>query len=477
MDQWLKSGFLPMKRRKPDQEEMQECCQEDGACQQEIEGQRESDVDGYSNNSHVAETESGAANKSALRVSQKHGNKRKKVVRKYDEKYIDYGFTCIDDENEPKPQCILCYEVLSNECMKPAKLKRHIQTKHGAVQEKPREYFLRKLSELKGGKKIMKKATSINMKALEASYVVSNLIAKAGKPHTIGEELILPAAKQLVTIMCGEKIASELNVVRLSNDTVSLRISDMANDVQQTLVHRVKNSKFYSLQLDESTDIASQANFLMYVRYIWNEKVLEELLFCRPLPSNTTAELVFGVLSSFVNENGIPWEKRAGICTDGARAMSGINSGLISRVKEIAPDVWIHCSIHREALATKKMPPRLKNVLDTAVKVVNFIKARPLQSRLCHIICQEMGSTHLQLLLHTEVRWLSRGKVLTRLFELREEVRIFFTDHPFQHRASLDDPAWISLLACLADIISRLNDLNRGLQGNVTIYDVHDKIA
>ncbi|XP_039627331.1 zinc finger BED domain-containing protein 5-like [Polypterus senegalus] len=478
MDQWLKSGFLPTKRRKPDQEEMQESCQEDGECQQEIEGQRESDVDGYSDNSHVAETESGAGNKNALRVSQKHGNKRQKVVRKYDEKYIDYGFTCIDDENEPKPQCVLCHEVLSNECMKPAKLKCHIQTKHGAVQEKLREYFLRKLSELKGGKKIMKKATSINMKALEASYVVSNLIAKAGKPHTIGEELILPAAKQLVTIMCGEKIASELNVVPLSNDTVSLRISDPANDVQQTLVHRVKNSKFYSLQLDESTDIASQANLLMYVRYIWNEKVLEKLLFCRPLLSNTTAELVFGVLSSFINENGIPWEKCAGICTDGARGMSGINSGLIARVKEIAPDVvWIHCSIHREALATKKMPPRLKNFLDTAVKVVNYIKARPLQSRLFHIICQEMGSTHLQLLLHTEVRWLSRGKVLTRLFELREEVRIFFTDHAFQHRTSLDDPAWISLLAYLADIFSRLNDLNRGLQGNVTIYDVHDKIA
>ena len=242
MDQWLKNGSVPTKRQKP-------------ACQQEIEGQPVSDVDCFSDTSEVAETESGAANKSAVHASQKYGNKHKKVVRKYNEKYIDYGFTCLDDENEPKPQCVLCYEVLSNECMKPAKLKRHMQTKHWSVQDKPREYFLRKLTDLKNSKKKMKKATTINVQALEASYVVSNLIAKAGKPHTIGEELILPAAKQLVTIMCGKKIASELDVVPLSNDTVSLRISDMANDVQQTLVHRVKNSKFYSLQLDESTDM------------------------------------------------------------------------------------------------------------------------------------------------------------------------------------------------------------------------------
>ncbi len=72
----------------------------------------------------------------------------------------------------------------------------------------------------------------------------------------------------------------------------------------------------------------------------------------------------------------------------------------------------VHCSIHREALATKTMPADLKLVLDKAVRTVNFIKSRPLQSRLFAILCA-MGSDHCQLLLHTEVRWLSLGKVLT----------------------------------------------------------------
>ena len=63
-------------------------------------------------------------------------------------------------------------------------------------------------------------------------------------------------------------------------------------------------------------------------------------------------------------------------------------------------------------------------MLDEAVKIINFIKARPLQSRL---ICADMGSEHTALL-NTEVRWLSCGKVLVTLFELCQEVSVYLQD-------------------------------------------------
>jgi len=80
----------------------------------------------------------------------------------------------------------------------------------------------------------------------------------------------------------------------------------------------------------------------------------------------------------------------------------------------------MHCNIHREALVSKSLLDDFKSVLNMSVKIVNFIKARPLQSRLFEKLCEEMDSIHKSLLLHTEVRWLSRVKVFTKFVELRE---------------------------------------------------------
>lgn len=313
---------------------------------------------------------------------------------------------------------------------------------------------------------------------MEASYRVAKLIAKAGKPHTIGETLILPAAKEMVGVMCGEKVRKQLNLISLSDNTVERRINEMADDITQKLVKNIRESPFYALQLDESTDIANLSNLLAFVRYVHNGELQEDFLFCKPLPAQSTAQAIFDILNAFIVSNGIDWSKCVGLSTDGARAMVGHRNGVVARVKTVAPLMSsVHCSLHREALATKKMPTDLRCVLDEAVKIVNFIKTRPLQSRLFRLLCEEMGSDHVQLLLHTEVRWLSRGRVLSRLFELRNEARIFLSDSKFPLSDRLSDFEWLAKLSYLSDIFSHLNGVNLSLQGkSVTAFQVQNKI-
>lgn len=160
-------------------------------------------------------------------------------------------------------------------------------------------------------------------------------------------------------------------------------------------------------------------------------------------------------------------------------AMCGVMKGMTTRVKDVAPECKsTHCSIHREQLAVKKMPPDLDIVLKQVVKIVNTIKSRPLSVRLFNIMCDEMGSEYKTLLFHTDVRWLSRGKVLTRVFELRNEIKSFLYDSDDISKELFHDFKWLAKVAYLSDIFSALNNLNLSLQGKkITIFGVQDKIA
>jgi hypothetical protein len=93
--------------------------------------------------------------------------------RKYDDSYLDFGFTSTEVNGEERPQHVLFMKVLVSECMLPSKLKRHLETTHPSVVSKSRDYFSRKLKELNQQKGSFYKQASIPSNALLASYIES----------------------------------------------------------------------------------------------------------------------------------------------------------------------------------------------------------------------------------------------------------------------------------------------------------------
>ncbi|GFW67875.1 protein FAM200B [Trichonephila clavipes] len=182
-------------------------------------------------------------------------NAPSKKIRKYNEEFIQYGFTfCVVDVEE-RPICVICNEKLANESMKPAKLKRHLETKHKELQNKHADFFHRRVENLKIKSANLKKYTTIPQKALRASLEVFYLIGKTMKPHTIGESLIHPAATKMTSIMHGDKYGNELKTIPLSRDTVSRRISELSRNIESEVIKRIQNSSVFALQLDETTPI------------------------------------------------------------------------------------------------------------------------------------------------------------------------------------------------------------------------------
>ncbi|GFY12595.1 SCAN domain-containing protein 3 [Trichonephila clavipes] len=150
-------------------------------------------------------------------------------------------------------------------------------------------------------------------------------------------------------------------------------------NVEQQLFGKLRD-KLFSIQLDEATDSNKDTHFIAYVRF-WNGMSAVELLFCKPIKLKATAIALFDILNNFINEANIEWKNCVGMCTDGARTMSGKFKSIQALVKQKSPlCIWTHCMIHRETLASKEISPGLNIVLMTVVTVVNYIKMRPLKS-------------------------------------------------------------------------------------------------
>ena len=69
----------------------------------------------------------------------------------------------------------------------------------------------------------------------------------------------------------------------------------------------------------------------------------------------------------------------------------------------------------------------LSIVMNDVIQIVNFIKGRALNSRLFSQLCADYNADE-HLIFYSSVRWLSRGSMLKRVYELRLELSDFLQE-------------------------------------------------
>ena len=143
--------------------------------------------------------------------------------RKYQDNYLNFGFTYLIQDGLQIPQCVLCMKTFSNSTMKPAPLKQHLANAHPSMISKNQSFFELKLSNLKRQKlDITGMFWQTNNASVDASFAIALHVAKAKKAHTIGETLLKPCILESVKLMLGEKASQTIKQISLSNDTINL---------------------------------------------------------------------------------------------------------------------------------------------------------------------------------------------------------------------------------------------------------------
>ncbi|KAI6658205.1 SCAN domain-containing protein 3 [Oopsacas minuta] len=191
------------------------------------------------------------------------------------------------------------------------------------------------------------------------------------------------------------------------------------------------------------------------------------MLFSKPLETDTKGEIIFMVIKQFCEEKNIPMGNTIACATDGAPSMIGRHRGFIAHLKRAVPKVFsIHCVIHRQHLIAKHLTPNLHQSLQIVIKATDKIKKNSLNDRIFQQLCENNDEDYKRLLLHTEVRWLSKGNCLKRFHQLFDLTVEFLEEYD----STLAEKVKMirTDVAYFVDIFEKLNIVNKQLQGNNT---------
>lgn len=395
------------------------------------------------------------------------------------EKWKNLYFFC---DINGKPTCLICNQQIA--VPKEYNVRRHYDKNHAQVYKKysgkARDDKVEELEQSqKQQQSLFKNVRHVSDAAVKASYIISNEIAASSRPFTEGD-FVKKCMLLTADVICPDKRQAFANV-SLSRNTIAERINEIAEDIDNQLQSKVKSFVAFSVAIDESTDVCDVAQLAVFIRGVdENMQVTEEFVELVPMKGTTKSDDIFASLVGALDKLGVDWKKCVSLATDGAPQMVGRKAGVVAKLQEkleaLNPDNQfrnIHCIIHREVLCSKTL--NMAHVMDVVVSTVNFIRARGLNHRQFNCFLEESENPR-GLPYHTDVRWLSRGTVLKRFFELRCEIQIFMGEKG-KEMHELNDNVWLKDLAFMVDITDHLNHLNIQMQGkNKLVTEFYDLI-
>ncbi|XP_052831802.1 general transcription factor II-I repeat domain-containing protein 2-like isoform X2 [Octopus bimaculoides] len=143
-----------------------------------------------------------------------------------------------------------------------------------------------------------------NERNTRASYEVSKLISENMKPFSDGKffkRLLLKTED----VVCPEKKMELFSVISLSARTVTRRIGELAANVRSGLKNVLKHLEYYSIAIDETTDMKNTCQLAVFMRDITPEfDIVEEFVQLIPMKHTSTgADILKSKIKWFTEMN------------------------------------------------------------------------------------------------------------------------------------------------------------------------------
>ena len=123
------------------------------------------------------------------------------------------------------------------------------------------------------------------------------------------------------------------------------------------------------------------------------------------------ANTIVGAIRSFLNDHTVPYEKVAGLGSDGAAVMTGVRNGVGVQLKQVYPLlVHVHCLAHRLTFVVSQAAgeiPQLKAYQLDINNIYQHYRYSAVRYNKLREIQQVVDETPVTLKQPSSVRWLS----------------------------------------------------------------------
>ena len=168
----------------------------------------------------------------------------------------------------------------------------------------------------------------------------------------------------------------------------------MALNVMRNIITSIQAAPFFSLMVDETTDISNKEQLIVCLRWVDSHLEAHEDFIGLYEIVSTAATVIVRTIRDVMTRLNLSISKVRGQCYNGAASMAGHRVGVATQIQqEESRAVYTHCYGHALNLGvsdTVKQCKVIKSAFDIAYEITKLVKKSPRRQAILETLKQEL---------------------------------------------------------------------------------------
>ncbi|CAF4531757.1 unnamed protein product [Rotaria sp. Silwood1] len=283
-----------------------------------------------------------------------------------------------------------------------------------------------------------------------------------------------------------ELIRKKLGALKYIHHSIQNEIlSIIQQHILSQIVSEIKTSKYYSVMIDETSDISRHEQVSLVIRYTDDQFNVYERFIGFERASDISEEGLFDLLMLWLKKLDLDTKYIVGLCFDGASSMRGKCKGVATHLIQVIPTaLYVHCNGHVLNLClvdVSEVVVHVRNSFGVVKLLYKFIEGSPKRHKVFEDLQKELGFVLVPLKSLCDTRWTCRYEslkvIVIRYSEILSTLELIETGDSFILLQVIRTFDFVFHIHMMSEIYLITHILSKFLQhSNISLTDALAKV-